>query len=126
MKLSVKNNAKERQKDRKKALSFFQLFILPFVSQLAIVLEETKKRSWRKTKVFLTRGTVLPVSFASMYFPPMHKSKKQLLYGKGSARAELAEKWKMGICQVLDGHLLDQDRQPGSYRISAFCLGRNL
>lgn len=83
--------------------------------------------SWGKNKVFLAKGTVLPVSFASRYCPPTHKSKNLPLYGKGSARADLAERWKMAICQVSDGHLLDQkDRQPGSYKTSFSCLGRNL
>lgn len=67
-----------------------------FVSQIAIVLNETNRKSWGKNKVFLARCTVLPVSFASMYFPPMHKGKNWALHGKGSARAELAERWKVG------------------------------
>lgn len=95
MKLSVKNSAKGRQKSRKHSPSFSPSFFLYLPANTSFKWNKEKKLEEKEGFPCQMYSLVYLICL-NVHPPPMDKSKNRPMYGKGSARAELAERWKMG------------------------------
>lgn len=93
-----------------------------FVSQLAIVLNETNRKSWGKNKFSLPDVQSCLSYLPQCTFPPMHKGKNRPCMEKVQQEQNWQRDGRWGICCLLD----QKDRQPGSRRTSASCLQSNL
>lgn len=121
-------NKDGKQDSKQESTLLLLVFHSSLVSQLAIVLNETKKELGEKKQgfFFLSDVQFCPSHLLQCTFPPCIKAKIDPCMEKVQQEQNWHRHGRWGNCQVSDGHLLDQDRQPGSYRTSASCLGRNL